>query len=86
MVSWRKLECELMEIKPKSIIDRASMLDWSDHLKVSSVTNLKHDLGIRRTWARILSFLFSAYKLEDVILTSLFVINKRLIEPALHHY
>ena len=48
VVSWRKLEFELMEIKPKSIIDRSSMVDWSDHLEVSRHLK-KHDFGIRQT-------------------------------------
>lgn len=59
VVSWRKPECELMEIKPKSIIDRASMVDWSDHLEVSTPLK-KHDFGIRQTWTTILFFLFPA--------------------------
>lgn len=38
VASWtksRSLECELMEIKPRSITDRVSMMDQSGHLKVS---------------------------------------------------
>ena len=66
VVSWRKLEFELMEIKPKSIIDRSSMVDWSDHLEVSrghlevSRHLKKHDFGTRQTWTTILFFLFPA--------------------------
>ena len=63
----------------------SSMVDWSDHLEVSRVWHTWRS-ELDRHGPELYSFSSQLYKLEDVTLTSLFVINKRLIEPALHHY
>lgn len=46
------LECELMEIKQRSITDRTHILDQSSHVKAPDKGRGAVEGGIRQTWVK----------------------------------